>query len=157
MYEESLRMPFVARWPGTIKPGTRSDRFALNVDFAPTFLAAAGLAAPAGGQGRSLVPLLHGDSPADWRTTMYYRFYHTGHNRVQPHWGVRTDRYKLIYFNRLDQWELFDLETDPREMRNVYADSNYQEKLAGLRAEITRWRTVLDDRDQFSDIQQDNP
>ena len=157
MYEESLRMPFVARWPVMIKPGTRSDRFALNVDFAPTFLAAAGLAAPADVQGRSLLPLLHGDSPADWRTTMYYRFYHTGHNRVEPHWGVRTDRYKLIYFNRLDQWELFDLAADPREMRNVYSDSGYHERLVGLKAEITRWRNVLDDRDQFSDIQQDNP
>jgi arylsulfatase A-like enzyme len=157
MYEESLRMPFVARWPGVIKPGTRSERFALNVDFAPTFLEAAGLKAPADVQGRSLVPLLRGATPRDWRTTMYYRFYHTGHNQVQPHWGVRTDRHKLIYFNRLDQWELFDLQLDPGEMNNVYADSSYAATVAALKTELARLRTALDDRDQFSDIQKDNP
>jgi arylsulfatase A-like enzyme len=92
-----------------------------------------------------------GDFVACFSLTPYGRL------RTVACWGVRTDRYKLIYFNRLDQWELFDLAADPREMRNVYSDSNYQEKLVGLKAEITRWRTVLDDRDQFSDIQQDNP
>src|SRR5688572_7599488 len=81
MYEESIRMPFVARWPAVIKPGTRSERMALNVDFAPTLLAVAGLAPPAEVQGRSLFPLLRGEPVADWRTSMYYRFYHTGHNR----------------------------------------------------------------------------
>jgi arylsulfatase A-like enzyme len=157
MYEESLRMPFVVRWPGVIKPGTRNDRFALNVDFAPTFLAAAGLTAPAEVQGRSLLPLLRGEAPRDWRTMMYYRFYHTGHNQVQPHWGVRTERHKLIYFNRLDQWELFDLEADPREMRNVYSEPGYRATLATLKAGLTPLRTALDDRDQFTDIQRDNP
>lgn len=157
MYEEALRMPFVARWPGVIKPGTRSDKFALNVDFAPTFLAIAGLTPPADLHGRSLVPLLRGESPADWRTTMYYRFYHTGHNQVSPHWGVRTDRHKLIYFNRLDQWELFDLQADPSEMKNRYSDRDYAPTVATLKAELNRLRADLDDRDQFSDIQRDNP
>ena len=157
MYEESIRMPFVARWPGTIKPGTRSERMALNVDFAPTFLAAAGLRAPAGVQGHSLLPLLRGESPDSWRTSMYYRFYHTGHNRVSPHWGVRTARHKLIYFNRLDQWELYDLQSDPREMRNLYSDPAYAGTVTTLKSEIVRFRTELDDRDQFADIQQDNP
>ncbi|MBP7141869.1 MAG: sulfatase [Opitutaceae bacterium] len=157
MYEESLRMPFVARWPGVIKPGTRSDRFALNVDFAPTFLAAAGENAPADVQGRSLLPILRGEAPGDWRTTMYYRFYHTGHNQVSPHWGVRTDRYKLIYFNRLDQWELYDLQADPAEMKNLYLDPRCEGTVAALKTELTRLRAALDDRDQFSDIQRDNP
>ncbi len=157
MYEESFRMPFLVRWPGVVPPGSRSDRFALNVDFAPTFLAAASLTAPADLQGRSLVPLLRGETPADWRTTMYYRFYHTGHNQVQPHWGVRTERYKLIYFNRLQQWELYDLQSDAHELKNVYADPGYAPTLANLKAELTRLRTALDDRDQYSDLQQDNP
>jgi arylsulfatase A-like enzyme len=157
MYEESIRMPFVARWPVAIKAGTRSESMALNVDFAPTFLAAAGLPPPADVQGRSLLPLLRGETPAGWRTSMYYRFYHTGHNRVSPHWGVRTLRHKLIYFNRLDQWELYDLQSDPREMRNVYSDSAYSGTVTALQAEITRHRAALGDRDQFADIQEDNP
>jgi arylsulfatase A-like enzyme len=115
------------------------------------------LTAPAEVQGRSLLPLLRGEAPRDWRTMMYYRFYHTGHNQVQPHWGVRTERHKLIYFNRLDQWELFDLEADPREMRNVYSEPGYRATLATLKAGLTQLRTALDDRDQFTDIQRDNP
>lgn len=158
IYEESIRMPFVARWPGVVRPGTRVARMALNVDFAPTFLDAAGLASPADVQGRSLVPLLHGEPPADWRTAMYYRFYHTGHAQaVEPHWGVRTERHKLIYFNRADAWELFDLERDPRELKNIYADRAYAPVVAQLKAELTRLRTALDDRDQFADVQKDNP
>jgi len=157
MYEESIRMPFLARWPATIKPGTRSERMALNVDFAPTFLAAAGLPAPGDVQGRSLLPLLRSETPPDWRTSMYYRFYHTGHNRVSPHWGVRTERHKLIYFNRLDQWELYDLESDPREMKNLYAASGYAATVTTLKTEIARHRAALDDRDQFVGIQSDNP
>jgi arylsulfatase A-like enzyme len=157
MYEESIRMPFVVRWPGVIKPGTRNDRFALNVDFAPTFLAAAGMAPPADLHGRSLLPLLRGESPGDWRTMLYYRFYHTGHNQVSPHWGVRTARHKLIYFNRLDQWELFDLQADPREMRNLYAEPVAAATVANHKVELIRLRRELDDRDQFADIQKDNP
>ncbi len=157
MYEQALRMPFVVRWPGVIKPGTRSDQFALNVDFAPTFLDAAGLKPPAEVQGRSLFPLFRGQPPQDWRTTMYYRFYHTGHNQVEPHWGVRTERHKLIYFNRLDQWELFDLQADPQEMKNVYTNPEYARTVATLKTELARLRADLDDRDQFSDIQQDSP
>jgi arylsulfatase A-like enzyme len=158
MYEESLRMPFVVRWPGVIRPGSRMDRMALNVDFAPTFLDAAGLTAPPEVQGRSLVPLFRGAAPADWRTSMYYRFYHTGHiQAVPPHWGVRTDRYKLIYYNRIEQWELFDLQSDPHELKNLYADRDYAPVVARLKSEISRYRTELDDRDQYSDIQKDNP
>jgi len=76
---------------------------------------------------------------------------------VPPHWGVRTDRYKLIYYNRIDQWELFDLQSDPRELRNLYADPDYASVVTRLKSEISRYRTELDDRDQYSDIQKDNP
>ncbi|HZS07062.1 MAG TPA: sulfatase [Blastocatellia bacterium] len=151
MYEESLRMPFLIRWPGHIKPGTASDRMILNVDFAPTILAAAGQPAPAEMQGRSFLPLLQGKTPKDWRTSMYYRYYHPGDHNVAAHYGIRTDRYKLIYFNKLDQWELFDLKKDPRELRNVYADPAYARILNQLRSELYRLKKELKDNDQFAD------
>lgn len=153
MYEESLRMPFLIRYPGRIKPGSVSDKMILNVDFASTFLDYAGLKAPADVQGRSIVPLLKGETPRDWRTSMYYRYYHyPGDHRVQPHWGVRTERHKLIYFNKLDCWELFDLEKDPHELNSVYNQPEYQKVQDQLKKELTRLRTDLDDRDQFAEI-----
>ena len=110
MYEESLRMPFLVRWPAAIKAGTRSDAIALNVDFAPTFLDVAGLPVPSDMQGRSLLPVLRGRTPADWRSSMYYRYYHDpGHHNTRAHYGVRTRTHKLIYYWKKDQWELFDL------------------------------------------------
>src|SRR5947209_7148561 len=122
MYEESLRMPFLVRYPGHIKAGTTTDRMILNVDFAPTWLEYAGLPVPAEIQGRGFRQVLEGRSPADWRKSMYYRYYHyPGDHQVQQHYGVRTDRYKLIYFHRIDQWELYDLKKDPHELNNIYA------------------------------------
>ncbi len=97
MYEESMKMPFVARWPAAIMPGTSCKKIILNVDFAPTFLDLAGANVPPEMQGRSFAPLLRGEIPVDWRTSMYYRYYHyPGHHRVQMHYGLRTERYKLI-------------------------------------------------------------
>ena len=152
MYEESLRMPFLVRWPAAVKPGSVNDGMILNVDFAPTLLAAAGLDVPADMQGRSFVPLLKGERPADWRTSMYYRYYHyPQHHRVQPHYGVRTMTHKLIYFNKLDQWELFDLQKDPRELKNVYADGAYAETAKSLKAELYRLKKELKDDDRFAD------
>lgn len=152
MYEESLRMPFLMRWPARIKPGTVSEGMILNVDFAPTLLAAAGLRVPADMQGRSFLPLLSGQTPKDWRTSMYYRYYHyPQHHRVQPHYGLRTTRYKLIYFNKLDQWELFDLQKDPRELKNVYGDPAYAETLKQLKDELYRLKKELKDEDQFAE------
>src|SRR2546427_3542210 len=126
MYEESLRIPFLIRYPGRIKPHTVSDKMILNVDFAPTFLECAGLSIPADIQGRSFVSILSGKPPKDWRRSMYYRYYHyPGDHQVQQHHGVRTDRFKLIFFHRLNQWELFDLANDPHELNNVYAAPAY--------------------------------
>ena len=154
MYEESLRMPFLIRYPGKIKAGSKNEGMILNVDFAPTFLEYAGLKAPEEVQGRSIVPLLQGKKPSDWRTSMYYRYYHyPADHRVQPHYGVRTERYKLIYFNRIDCWELFDLQKDPHELKSVYGDPKYAKIQKELTDELYRLRKTLDDRDQFSDIQ----
>jgi arylsulfatase A-like enzyme len=150
MYEESLRMPLLVRWPARVKAGAVSDKMVLNVDFAPTLLEATGLKVPADMQGRSFLPLLKGQQPSDWRTSMYYRYYHYPmHHRVQPHYGIRTERYKLIYFNKLDQWELYDLRRDPHELKNVYADPAYAETVKGLKEEMYRLKRELRDDDQF--------
>lgn len=150
MYEESLRMPFVVRWPGVIKPGTVSDAMVLNVDFAPMMLDVAGQKVPADMQGRSFVPILKGEKPADWRTSMYYRYYHYPmHHRVQPHYGIRTERYKLIFFNKLDEWELYDLEKDPKEMKNLIKDPALADTIKKLKEEMYRLKKDLKDEDQF--------
>ena len=150
MYEESLRMPLLVRWPRKVKAGSVNDGMVLNVDFAPTLLDAAGLAVPADMQGRSFLPLLGGKRPKDWRKSMYYRYYHYPQDhRVQPHLGVRTERYKLIHFNKIDRWELFDLQKDPRELQNIYAVPAYAETVKDLKKELYRLKNELKDDDRF--------
>jgi arylsulfatase A-like enzyme len=150
MYEESLRMPLLIRWPGVTKPGSSADGMVLNVDFAPTLMAAAGLETPADMQGRSFVPLLHGNQPASWRTGMYYRYYdYPGAHRVQPHYGYRNEGFKLIYYNKIDQWELFDLKKDPQELKNVYSDRKYADTVRELKAELYELKKELKDDGQF--------
>jgi len=157
MYEESLRMPFLICWPAAIKAGTRSDAMALNVDFAPTFLDAAGLKAPAEMQGRSLMPLFRGRAPADWRTSMYYRYYHDpGDHNTRAHYGVRTRTHKLIYFWKKDQWELFDLTHDPFELHNLYGQPGQEQVTAALKAELLRLKRELQDDDQLANEQLPN-
>ncbi|MCB9904388.1 MAG: sulfatase [Planctomycetes bacterium] len=140
MYEPSLRMPFIVRWLGVTQPGSRSAALAQNVDFAPTFLEAAGAEASPEMQGRSLAPLLRGETPADWRDEAYYEYFEVGIHAVQPHRGVRTDRYKLIHVHPLDQWELYDLETDPDELHNRYDDEELADVQADLKARLERLR-----------------
>jgi arylsulfatase A-like enzyme len=157
MYEESLRMPFLVRWPAAIKPGTTAAAMALNVDFAPTFLDAAGVAVPPEMQGRSLVPVLRGRTPADWRTSMYYRYYHDpGDHNTRAHYGVRTDTHKLIYYWKKDQWELFDLVNDPRELHNLYGEPGHEQITASLKAELLRLKKAMRDDDQFANEQPPN-
>jgi len=151
MYEESLRMPFLVRWPAKIKAGSVNKGMILNVDFAPMMLDAAGVKVPADMQGRSFLPLLEGKTPGNWRRAMYYRYYHPGHHNVAAHYGIRTDRYKLIYFNKLDQWELYDLEKDPLEMQNVYGDPAYRKTVEQLKKEMYRLKKELKDQDRFAD------
>jgi arylsulfatase A-like enzyme len=151
MYEPSLRMPFLVRWPAVIKPGSVQDAMAINPDFAPTFLDAAGAAVPAEMQGRSLVPLFKGERPAGWRTSMYYRYYHDpGDHNTRAHLGVRTTTHKLIHFWKKDQWEMFDLTTDPHEQKNLYADPAQAETVAKLKAELARLKQEVDDRDEYA-------
>jgi len=154
MYEESIRMPFLVRWPAVIAPGTRVEAMGLNIDFAPTFLDAAGLAPSADMQGRSLVPVLRGKTPRDWRTSMYYRYYHDpGHHNTRAHYGVRTQTHKLIYFWKKDQWELYDLVTDPRELHNLYGQPGQAALTAKLKTELARLKREAKDDDQLADVQ----
>jgi arylsulfatase A-like enzyme/lysophospholipase L1-like esterase len=151
MFEESLKMPFVARWPGKIAAGARPQALIQNIDYGPTFLEMAGVEVPAEMQGRSLLPVLQNEGlaeaeeqdngrqagaqiPAGWRDAIYYAYYENAavHN-VPVHDGVRTDRYKLMFFPRGLEWQLFDLQQDPQEMVSVHDDPAYADQLAGLK------------------------
>ena len=141
MYEESLVMPLLVRWPGVVKPGSRNDDIVSNLDFAQTFLDIAGVKSPADMQGASLVPLLKGHSPKDWRTHFYYHYYEfPGAHSVARHYGVTNGRHKLIHFYQNQEWELFDLEKDPNELQSVYGNSDYQKIQSDLLAELKRLR-----------------
>jgi arylsulfatase A-like enzyme len=154
MYDESLRMPFLVRWAGTIRPGSVSKAIGINCDFAPTFLDAAGLPVPQDMQGRSFVPVWKGKTPGDWRGAMYYRYYHDpGDHNTRAHYGVRTATHKLIYFWKKDQWECYDLVADPHEMRNIYGEPGAQKTVAALKRELARLRKELKDDDQFAEEQ----
>lgn len=144
MYEESYRQPLLVRWPGTIKPGSVSSDLVSNVDFAETMLEIAGVKVPGDMQGRSFVPLLKGERPVDWRKSLYYHYYeYPAVHMVHRHYGVRTDRYKLMYFYGINEWELYDLEKDPREMRSIYSDPAYAGVVSELKAELSRLREQL--------------
>jgi len=133
MFEESLAMPFLIRWPGVVAPGTKNDKLIQNIDYAPTFLEIGGADIPATTQGRSLVPLLKGETPDDWREAIYYYYSGERTHAVAAHDGVRTERYKLMYFPATDEWNLFDLEKDPQEMRSVHYDVSYSDVLEGMK------------------------
>jgi arylsulfatase A-like enzyme len=162
MYEESFQMPFLVRFPGVIKAGTVCDGIVSNVDFAPTFLDVAGARVPSYMQGRSIAPLLRGHTPDDWPTYAYHRYWmhrDVFHN-TYAHYGIRSHRYKLIYWYNQDfglpgtrpggeppEWELFDCEKDPLELLNVHADPAYAEVVAQMtRALEEKMREIGDDR-----------
>ena len=135
MYEESLRMPLLVRWPGTVAPGSVNRDLVMNLDLAETFLELAGAPVPPEMQGRSLAPLLRGRTPADWRDAIYYQYFeYPGWHSVRRHYGVRTARHKLIHYYEVGEWELFDLERDPEELRSVYGSPAY----AALQQELLR-------------------
>ena len=154
MYEESIRVPFLVRWPEVIKPGEVQSAMGINVDFAPTFMDAAGLPLPADMQGRSLMPLFKGKVPSDWRGSWYYRYYHDpGDHNTRAHYGVRTTTHKLIYFWKKNQWEMYNLIADPSELHNLYSDPEQAETVVKLKAELYRLKKELKDDDQFADKQ----
>ncbi len=139
MYEESFRMPLIARWPGMIKPGKVNDDLTQNLDLAPTFLDIASVEVPADMQGLSLKPLMTGKAPSDWRKSLYYNYYEfLGPHSVRRHEGVTTKQYKLIYFYDLEEWEFYDLDSDPAEMKNEYDNPEYAGKINELKEELAR-------------------
>ncbi|MFA6545748.1 MAG: sulfatase [Limisphaerales bacterium] len=145
-YEESVRTPLLARWPGVTKPGSVNHDIVSNLDFAGTFLEAAGQPVPGDIQGRSFVPLLKGRTPADWRKSFYYHYYeYPGPHHVRKHYAVITDRYKLVHFYEPDvnYWELFDREKDPQELTSFYEDPAYAKTRAELHTELARLRKEL--------------
>lgn len=134
MFEESLAMPFLIRWPGVVKPGSRNASLIQNIDYAPTFLEMAGLPAPKEMQGRSLVPVLKAGNatPKGWRDAIYYFYSGEGTHQVAAHDGIRTKDFKLMYFPGTKEWNLYDLIKDPQEMRSVHSDPAYSETFASL-------------------------
>jgi arylsulfatase A-like enzyme len=147
MYEESFRTPLLVRWPGVVKAGSRNRDLVQNIDWAETFLDIAGAPVPEHMQGRSLVPLMKGETPADWRTSLYYHYYeYPGVHSVRRHEGVGTKRYKLIRFYGGgvpggEEWEFYDLDNDPNEMKSIYQAPDMQQKIAELKEELQRLRT----------------
>lgn len=162
IYEEAFRMPFMARLPGTIPAGITTDALCANIDFAPTLLSYAGLPVPDAMQGRSFHHILEtGKKPDTWRTALYYRYWmHLAGHHIPGHFGVRTDRYKLIFFHGLPLgssgaidrstppgWELYDLQKDPQEIRNVYTNPEYKALSKQLKRELLRIKAAFGDSD----------
>ena len=152
MYEESFKMPFVIQCPGVIEPGSTTDAIAMNVDFAPTLLDFAGLEVPDEMQGESFKLTLEGRAESS-RSSVYYHYYeYPKWHKVQPHYGIRTDRYKLMHFYySMDEWELYDMEADPQEMNNIYSESD-PELVAGLKAELDSIRDLYGDNGSMEEM-----
>jgi len=149
MYEESMSTPLIIRWPGEVKPDSRSSELVQNLDFAETFLDAAGIEAPPDMQGESLVPILKGQD-TEWRDALYYHYYeYPAVHMVKKHYGIKTDRYKLIHFyDDIDEWELYDLEKDPYEMNNVYEDPGYWETRDELKEKLIELKAYYKDNNE---------
>ena len=146
MYEESFRTPLIVRLPGG-QPRGDIDEMVQNIDYAPTILEYAGLPVPEDIQGESFLPLLLGKKCPTWRKSLYYHYYeYPAEHSVRRHYGVRTERYSLMHFyNDIDEWELFDLETDPMQLRNLYGQPGTEEITATLMTELRRLQKQYDD------------
>ena len=165
-YEESLRMPFVIRYPKEIKSGVRIDDIILNIDFPALFADYAGIEKPDFIQGESFRDNLKGNTPKDWRTAMYYRYWM--HEEKRPgHFGIRNDRYKLIFFygqplhaNGAEKtttqpaWEFYDLKKDPQELHNAYNDTDYSHIISEMKTTLLKLREKYGDTDTGSEIMQ---
>ncbi len=159
MYEESQRMPFLVRYPKTIKGGTRTDAMIDNVDYPATMLDFAGVKTPANMQGKSFRSILEtGKEPAGWKQAVYYRYWmHMAHHNNPAHFGIRTKTHKLIFYYGCDYrggkrtppgWELYDLTKDPTEVNNVYDKPEYAKVVADLKKQLGRLRKNIGDTDE---------
>ncbi|MBI2272164.1 MAG: sulfatase [Bacteroidetes bacterium] len=153
MYDISMRSPLLARWPGHIKAGTKTNTMVQNIDYAPTFLDLAGVPIPASMHGLSLKPVLEDPSKTLPRNSLYYHFYeYKADHTVLQHVGVRTNRYKLLYFYTVNEWQLFDLRKDPAELNNVVTNKTYEPVLAEMKKELLRLRNVYDDHEMAGEL-----
>ncbi len=153
MYEESLKTPFVMRYPGKIKPGSVVDKMIVNIDFAPTLIDLAGVKVPEEMQGKSFAKLLDKNaSSAEWRKSMYYHYYeYPEPHRVAPHIGIRTERYKLIrFYGPHDSWELFDLKQDPKELHNIIGQPDKQSLVNSLKAQLQALAVQYNDKEALA-------
>lgn len=151
MYEQSLSTPLLVRYPKEIKPGTVVNEMVLNLDHAPTILDYAGLAIPSDMQGKSWRTLTTG-SNVPWRDAIYYHYYeYPGPHMVKRHYGVRTDRYKLIHFyHDVDEWEMYDLKNDPDEMNSIYNDPKSADIQESLHTRLEELRVEFGDSDELN-------
>jgi len=150
IYEESMRMPLIVHWPEGIQAGSVNNDLVQNLDLAPTILDLADADIPERMQGRSMVPLLNGESPEDWRDAVYYHYYEGpdvggGWHSVARHYGVRTDRYTLVHYPAFDEWELFDLQTDPEQIQSVYGEPEYAKIQQELKVKIDELQEQYED------------
>ena len=154
IYEESLRMPFMVKYPGKIKAGSVNEDIITNIDFAPTLLELAGISATQKMQGTSFVPVLEGNTPKDWQDAMYYHYYEFPFwHHVQPHYGIRTQKYTLAHFYyNIDVWELYDLEKDPGQVNNIYNDPNYAEVTTELKLKLKNLMIKFEDNKSLVDF-----
>ena len=154
IYEESLRMPFMVKYPGKIKAGSVNEDIITNIDFAPTLLELAGISTTQKMQGTSFVPVLEGNTPKDWQDAMYYHYYEFPFwHHVQPHYGIRTQKYTLAHFYyNIDVWELYDLEKDPGQVNNIYNDPNYAEVTAELKVKLKNLMIKFEDNKSLVDF-----
>ena len=153
MYEESLKMPLIVKWPGVTRPGSINTDLVQNLDYAETFLDIANTEIPSDMQGRSLVPLLKGNTPDDWRSSIYYHYYEfPGGHMVAKHNGIRTERYKLINFYEFGEWEFYDLQTDPDELNNGYSHPANGEIVAQLKTELDELARHYEDHSDMSEL-----
>lgn len=153
MYEESLKMPFIVQWPGVTAPGSRNTHLIQNLDYAETFLELAGAPIPSDMQGLSLVPLLQGQSPANWRRSIYYHYYeYPSYHMVPRHYGIRTERHKLMHFYQFgDEWELYDLQTDPDELHNLYGQPEQAQLTTRLKQQLAALQQYYEDDSDISE------
>jgi arylsulfatase A-like enzyme len=152
IFEESYRTPFLVQWPGVIQPGSVNKDMVSNLDIAETMLDMAGVDIPTDMQGRSMVPLLKGRHPLNWRKEHYYHYYeYPGSHMVKRHYGISTQRYKLVHFYYdIDEWELYDRESDPLEMKNFYNDPSYASVKKKLHKRLDKIMTRYGDSEELA-------
>jgi arylsulfatase A-like enzyme len=153
MYDVSMQAPLLMRWPGHIKSGSVNNNMVQNIDYAPSILGAAGISPPSWMQGINLIPYISGKAKTIPRHELYYRFYeYYADHTVLPHLGVRGERYKLIYFHTVNEWELYDLKKDPHEQQNLIRSPAHRQIIQQLKSKITALRNQYDDHDAAGDL-----